>query len=133
MIQNAVGEVTELAHVKQMADLGIANRNKALTYNTYVDLLLEACSTFDKRLALPGRQKRVVYSSVISDNDLDYPYGHADEGQYEAYQGYTDILEIIAYASNVNKFSNRPGSNQASNHIQYTLKSFSIAFALAVA
>jgi hypothetical protein len=38
MIQNAVSEVTELAHVKQLADLGIANGNKALIYDTYVDL-----------------------------------------------------------------------------------------------
>jgi hypothetical protein len=85
MIQNAVGEVTELAPVKQLADLGIAN-GQALTYNTYVDLLLEACSTFDKRRASPARQKCAVYSSVLSDNDLDCPYDHADDGQYEAYQ-----------------------------------------------
>ena len=106
MIQNAVGEVMELAHVKQLADLGVANGNKALTYDTYVDLLLEACSTFDKRQALPGRQKRAVYSSVLSDNDLDYPYDHADDGQYEAYQVDTDISEIMAYAANSNRISN---------------------------
>jgi hypothetical protein len=96
MIQNSVGEVTELAHVKQLADLGIENGNKALTYDAYADLLLEACSTFDKWRALPGRQKRAVYSSVINDNDLDYPYYHADDGQYEAYQVDTDISENMA-------------------------------------
>jgi hypothetical protein len=85
MIQNAVGEVTELAHVKQLADLGVANGNKALTYDTYVDLLLKACSTFDKWRALPGRQKRAVYSSVLSDNDIDYPCDHADDGEYGNY------------------------------------------------
>jgi hypothetical protein len=29
MIQNAVGDGTELAHIKQVADLGVANGNKA--------------------------------------------------------------------------------------------------------
>jgi hypothetical protein len=61
-----------------------------------------------------------VYSSVIRDNDLDYPYDHADYGQYEVYQVDTDISEIMAYASNVNKFSNHPGiHNQASNRVPY--------------
>jgi hypothetical protein len=120
MIQNAVGEVTELAHVKQLADLGGANGNKALTYDTYVDLLLEACSTFDKQRALPGRQKRAVYSSVLSDNDLDYPYDHADDSQYKVYNVDTDISEIMAYAANSNGISNRSGSNsQASNRVPY--------------
>jgi hypothetical protein len=36
MIQNAVGDVAELAHIKQLADLGVANGNKALTYDSYV-------------------------------------------------------------------------------------------------
>jgi hypothetical protein len=74
MIQNDVCEATVSAHVKQLADLGISNGNKALTYDNYVDLLLEACSTFDKRRALPERQKRAMYLSVLSDNDLNYPY-----------------------------------------------------------
>jgi hypothetical protein len=47
MIQNAVGDITELAHIKQLDDLGVANGNKALTYKSYVALLLEACSSFD--------------------------------------------------------------------------------------
>jgi hypothetical protein len=103
-----------------LADLGIANGNKALTYDSYVDLLLEACSTFDKRWELPGRQKRALYSSLFSDNDLAYPYDHSYDGQYEAYQVDTDISEIMAYASKVNKISNRPGmSNQASNRVPY--------------
>jgi hypothetical protein len=47
MIQNALGDMTESAHVKQLADLGVAKGKKALTYNRYVAFLLEACSTFD--------------------------------------------------------------------------------------
>jgi hypothetical protein len=61
-----------------------------------------------------------VYSSVLSDNDLDYPYDLTDDGQYKAYQVDTEISEIIAYAANSNRISNRSGSNsQASNRFPY--------------
>jgi hypothetical protein len=44
----------------------------------------------------------------------------ADDGQYEAYQVDTDISEIMAYAANSNRISNRSGSNsQASNRVPY--------------
>jgi hypothetical protein len=41
MIQNAVGDVTELETVKKLADIGVANGNRPLTYESYVALLLE--------------------------------------------------------------------------------------------
>jgi hypothetical protein len=46
MNQSAIGDVTELAHVKQLADLGVANGNTPLTYDTFLALLLETCATF---------------------------------------------------------------------------------------
>jgi hypothetical protein len=120
MIQNAVCDVMKLAHVKQLADLGIAKGNKALIYDTYVDLLLEACFTFDKRQALHVRQKGAVYSSVLSDNALNYPYDPHDDGQYKTYQVDTDISEIMAYAADSNRVGNHPGSSsQASNRVPY--------------
>jgi hypothetical protein len=66
MIQNAIGDVTELAHVKQLADLGVANGKTPLTYDSYLALLFEACATFDMRRELPGKQKRAVYTTAIS-------------------------------------------------------------------
>jgi hypothetical protein len=47
MIQNAIGDMTDLAHVKQLDDLGVANGNTPLSYDSYSTLLLEACATFD--------------------------------------------------------------------------------------
>jgi hypothetical protein len=38
MIQNAARDVTEPAHIKQLANLGVANGNKALTYDSYDNL-----------------------------------------------------------------------------------------------
>jgi hypothetical protein len=48
MLQNAVGDVTELVHVKQIGDQAIARGNPLLTYENYMELLLSACSTYDK-------------------------------------------------------------------------------------
>jgi hypothetical protein len=76
MIQIAIGDVTELAHVKQLADLGVANGNMPLTYDSYLALLLEACAAFDTRRELPGKQKGAVYTTAISGNNLDEPYDH---------------------------------------------------------
>jgi hypothetical protein len=49
LIQNAVGEVTELAYVKQIGDQDIAQGNPPLTYKSYMELLINACSTYDKK------------------------------------------------------------------------------------
>jgi hypothetical protein len=69
MLQNAVGEVSELAYVKQIGDQVIGRGNPPLVYETYMELLLSACSTFDKKTVLPGKQKRAVYASELdSDN-----------------------------------------------------------------
>ena len=66
MLQNAVGDATELAYVKQIGDQDIARGNPPLRYESYMELLLSACSTFDKKITLPGKQKRAVYTSTVS-------------------------------------------------------------------
>jgi hypothetical protein len=91
MIQNAIGDVTELAHVKQLADLGVAHGNKPLTYDGYLALLLEACATFDTRRELPGKQKRAVYETAINSNDLEESYNVGDDAAYAAYSVDTTI------------------------------------------
>jgi hypothetical protein len=126
MIQNAVGDVTELETVKKLADLGVANGNRPLTYKSYVALLLEACSTFDKKRELPGRQRRAVYTATTTDRDPGYscdqyyPYEYLGNGPYEAYQVDTDISDIMAHASESKRFGNRSGSGNAkSSRIPY--------------
>jgi hypothetical protein len=60
MFQNTVGEVSEMAYVKHIGDHDIARVNPPLVYETYMELLLSACSTFDKKTVLSGKQKRAV-------------------------------------------------------------------------
>jgi hypothetical protein len=66
ILQNAVGDASELAYVKQIGDQDIARGNPPLTYKSYMELLLYACSTFDKKITLPGKQQRAGYTTAIS-------------------------------------------------------------------
>jgi hypothetical protein len=52
MLQNGVGDVSELEYVKQISDQDIARGNPPLTYDGYMELLLSACSTYDKKITL---------------------------------------------------------------------------------
>jgi hypothetical protein len=95
MFQNAVGEVSELAYVKQIGDQDISRGNPPFISETYMEVLLSAWSTFDKKTVLPGKQKRAVYAWEF---DLD-----SYNGNYETYHVDTDVAEIMANASKTNR------------------------------
>jgi hypothetical protein len=65
LLQNAVGDVTELSYIKQIGDQDVARGHPELTYGSSMELLLSACSTYDKKLSLPGKQKRAVYQTEL--------------------------------------------------------------------
>ena len=98
MLQNTVGEVRELAYVKQIGDQDVARGRDPLDYETYIELLLSACSTYDKKIVLPGKTKRAVYASIT---DVDNVGGreHADRNDaYEMYNVDTDVSDIMVNA-----------------------------------
>jgi Reverse transcriptase (RNA-dependent DNA polymerase) len=113
MLQNAVGDVSELSYVKQLGDQDIARGRPPLTYNSYLELLLSACSTYDRKLGTPGKQKRAVYATVVDDFATD-PYTGDGNGEYEVFQVDTDISDIMAYNTNTNRF----GSNSNINDVK---------------
>jgi hypothetical protein len=94
MLQNAFGEVSELAYVKQIGDQDIARGNPPLVYEMNMELLLSGCSTFDKKTALPGKQKRAVYALEFHSDNYN--------GHYETYRVDTNVSEIMANATNTN-------------------------------
>jgi hypothetical protein len=105
LMQNAVGDVTELSYIKQIGDQDFARGHPALTYDSYMELLLSACSAYDKKLSNPGKQKRAVYQTEIDKHDnTDYPFDDTYNGGYEAYRVDTDILEIMANVSDTNRY-----------------------------
>jgi hypothetical protein len=71
MLKNSVGDVNELAYVKQIGDQDIARGNPPLDVGSNLELLLSACSTYDKNHAIAMKHKRNVYTMVVGeDNDI---------------------------------------------------------------
>jgi hypothetical protein len=78
--------VTDLTYAKQIGDQDIAQGNPPLTYKSYMESLLNACSIYDKKRSLPGKQKCAVYSTAFTDSDPDYPHDPDDGIPYEAHR-----------------------------------------------
>jgi hypothetical protein len=53
---------------------------------------------------LPGKQKRAVYASAISDGGDDYPYADSPNEEHEVFQVDTDINDIMVHATNTSRF-----------------------------
>jgi hypothetical protein len=105
LLQNAVGNVTELSYIKQIGDQDVVKGHLALKYVSSMELLLFACSTYDKKLSLPGKQKRTAYQTEIDKHDnTDYPFYDTYNGGHEAYPVDTDILGIMANVSDTNRY-----------------------------
>jgi hypothetical protein len=107
LLQNAVGDVVELSYIKQIGDRDVARGYPLLTYESYIEQLLSVCSTYDKKLNLPGKQKCAVYQTEIDNYDAtDYPHDDINDSGYKAYYVDTDISEIIVNNTNTNNFGN---------------------------
>jgi hypothetical protein len=116
LLQNAVDNTTELSYIKQIGDQDVARGHPALAYDSYMELLLSACSPYDKKLRLPGKQKRAVYQTEIDKHDnTDYPFDDTYDGGYEAYCADMDILEIMANVGNINRYGST--SNLGKTHL----------------
>jgi hypothetical protein len=103
----------EFAYIKQIGDPDIARGYPPLSYNSYMELLLSACSTYDKKITLPGKQKRAVYATETSSDYLTYPFDDATDGEYEVFQVDTAIDDIMAFTTNTSKggYQGKPNSN----------------------
>jgi hypothetical protein len=66
LLRNAVSELSELSYVKAIGNQNIAQCLPPLAYETYMELLLSEFSNNDKKLTVPGKNKRaVVYTTTI--------------------------------------------------------------------
>jgi hypothetical protein len=114
LLKNTVGDVAELSFIKQIGDQDVACGYQPLMYESYMELMLLACSTYDKKLNLTGKQRRAVYQSEIENyDDTDYPHDDIYDSGYEPYQVNTDISEIPGNNTNTNCFGNNGKSDKA--------------------
>ena len=103
MLQNAVSDISELAYVKQIGDQDVARGKPPLSFDSYLELLLSACSAYDKNHANPTKQRRNVYAALMDGNGEE----HANTGMnYEAFRVDTDVSEVLAFKSNTSPFTN---------------------------
>jgi hypothetical protein len=86
MLQNSVGDVMELSYIKQIGDQDIEQGNPPLSYDSYMELLLSACSTCDKKVSLPGNQKRAVYTTAMTCDAMEYLLDDTPDGEYGVFQ-----------------------------------------------
>jgi len=115
MLQNAVGDVSELSYVKQLGDQDIARGLPPLTFESYLELLLSACSTYDKKIGNPTKQKRAVYATSIAEED---PFDDNRDGEFEVFQVDTDVSDIMVYNADTNRFGqNRGGTQHKSKYL----------------
>jgi hypothetical protein len=107
LLQNAVGDDAELSYIKQIGDQDVTCSYQPLTYESYMELLLLACSTYDKKLNHPGKQKHAVYQTEIDNyDDTEYPHDDIFDSGYKAYHVDTDILAIMVINTITNRFGN---------------------------
>jgi hypothetical protein len=93
MLQNTVTDIADLANVKQLSDQMVARGDPPLTFEGYIELLLSACSTYDKSNTTTRQSgQRNVYAATMEyEEDICY-----DANSTEIFHVDTDISEIIA-------------------------------------
>jgi hypothetical protein len=68
MLQNTVDDVAGLAIVKKLSDQVVARGDAPLDVDAYIELLMSACSTYDKSHAIPRSGQPNVYSTSIGNH-----------------------------------------------------------------
>jgi hypothetical protein len=94
MPKNSVGDVADLANVKQLNGQVVAQGGPDLGFDGYLDLLLSTCSMCDKLHTTPHSGQRQVYATSMG-----YDTYSADNGV--TYGVKTDVQEILAYAADM--------------------------------
>jgi hypothetical protein len=113
MLQSDVGDVTELAYIKQIGYQDIARGNHPLTYESGMELLLSVCSTYHKNITLPSKQNHAIYAVTTSKEDPDRYYNDGLDDGYAVYNIDTDFSAIMVNTMNASRFDNTSINNKS--------------------
>jgi hypothetical protein len=94
MLKNTVADVTDLQSVKRIEYQKIARVKAALGREEYLELLLSACSDYDKSHNTARPAQRNIYATNVA-YDAVYNYQHEDTPHGVG----PDIMEIYANAT----------------------------------
>jgi hypothetical protein len=74
-----------------------------------MELLLSACSTYNNKVTLPGKQKRAVYAAITVINYVDCPLDNNVNGEYVD----TDVSDVMVNSTRMNRFCRQnPGDGK---------------------
>jgi hypothetical protein len=106
MLQNTVGDIADLANVKQLSDQVVASGGANLGFKEYLEFLLSACSSYDKTHATPRSGQRNVYTTNVEHDDNFF-----DAQDAYTYGVDTDVTDILAHATDM-RFKGSASSNR---------------------
>jgi hypothetical protein len=69
-----------------------------------MELLLSACSTYDQKITLLGKQKSAVYTAMTSEEAPGRYYSDGRDYDYAVYNIDTDISDIMVNTTNASRF-----------------------------
>jgi hypothetical protein len=103
MLQNTVGDVTDLANVKKLGDQIIARGGPSLDFEGYLELLLSACSTYNHATPNKTGPRNVYTTDITHDVSAEAFY---DAHSTEVYHVDMDISDIVVHATDTYPKSN---------------------------
>jgi hypothetical protein len=114
MLQNTVTDIADLANIKQLSDQMVARGDPPLTFKGYIELLLLACSTFDKSNTSTRQSgQRNVYAATMEYNkEVCY-----DSNNTEIFHVDTDTLEIVANTTTTQSMARSPSIGRNTSFI----------------
>jgi hypothetical protein len=115
MLQNTLGDVSELPCVQQLGDQEIAQGKDPFTYESYLELLFSVCSTCDKKISNSRKQKHAVH--LTSRDDEHQQHDECSDMEYEAFKVDTDISDIMMYNSDTNRFDYNNNKESQANFL----------------
>jgi hypothetical protein len=108
----AVSDVNELAYVKHIGDQDVARGKPPLDFESYLQLLLSACSAYDRNHAAPSKQRRNVYAAILDPPVEELP---DDNTNYDIFHVDTEISDILAFSSSTTRSFNNVQKVEGAN------------------
>ena len=91
LLQNAVRSINDLSIVETLDEFQSTTHghgsSTSLSYQTYYDLLINACVRYDKTKKVNIGKRRNVYYSIVDPTYVDYPQVASDFVQQSPYEG----------------------------------------------
>jgi hypothetical protein len=56
-----------------------------IRYQSYLELLLSACSTYDRKIGVPSKQERAVYATMLDEVNIEESIDDTDNDRLDVF------------------------------------------------